>query len=168
MKSWKVVMRTLLNLCKEAGIKHEHMIIAEELLVEAEEEKTIHNIKMIVYEHFNLSELEGDEEIRKREIVQARQIAMAMCLEFKEPDWSLEKIGREIGNKDHATVLHAKKKVEGYCEIERDYNHNIQLIRGKIIMKLRKPSKKQQYDKTDIIYAGETENMLTPEELCNF
>lgn len=55
---------------------------------------------------------------RKREIVQARQIAM--LLSYRVTKASLATIGDEIGGKDHATVLHAKKTIMNLTETEKD------------------------------------------------
>lgn len=50
----------------------------------------------------------GDQ--RKREIVDARHEAMWRC--SKETSFSLARIGREFGNKDHTTVMNAIKRHE--------------------------------------------------------
>lgn len=59
---------------------------------------------------------------RKREIVQARQIAM--YLSKKHTENSLSRIGEIIGKKDHATVLHACKTVKDQMEYDRTF-HNL-------------------------------------------
>ena len=51
---------------------------------------------------------------RKREIVEARHIAMHIAL--LNNCGSLAFIGREIGNKDHSTVIHANKTVKNLLE----------------------------------------------------
>ena len=47
---------------------------------------------------------------RQRHIVQARQIAMYFAKKFTKA--SLASIGTQIGRRDHATVLHACKKIK--------------------------------------------------------
>ena len=59
-----------------------------------------------------LSNLE--EKNRKREIVQARQLAMFMGKKYTNA--SLNDIGKAIAGKDHATVLHAIKVIKGIME----------------------------------------------------
>jgi len=59
---------------------------------------------------------------RKREIIRKRQVAHYVAHKiFKH---SLEKTGFEIGNKDHATVLHScnviLNEIEKYPEIKKD------------------------------------------------
>ena len=59
-----------------------------------------------VCEYFNISREELVSKSRKRQIVQARQIAMYLCRNMIS-NCSLAAIGAEIGGKDHATVLHS-------------------------------------------------------------
>ena len=63
---------------------------------------------------------------RKREIVQARQIAMYFAKNCTNN--SLSKIGREIGQKDHATVLHASRTVKNLMDIDKEFKQNIEDI----------------------------------------
>lgn len=55
-----------------------------------------------------------DMKCRKREIVTARQLSMALAKTFTSH--SLAKIGEEIGGKDHATVLHACKTINNLVD----------------------------------------------------
>ena len=68
---------------------------------------TIDDIITTVCKHFGLENAAIHTKSRKREVVQARQIAMYLAK--KHTDFSTAKIGTLIGNKDHATVLHACK-----------------------------------------------------------
>jgi len=54
---------------------------------------------------------------RKREVVQARQIAMLLSSRIVKT--SLANIGFEIGRKDHATVLHARKTILNITETDK-------------------------------------------------
>lgn len=54
---------------------------------------------------------------RKRDIVEARQVAM--YLSKRNTKESLAKIGSAIGGKDHATVIHACRTVENLLETDR-------------------------------------------------
>lgn len=56
---------------------------------------------------------------RKREIVEARQVAMYLAK--KNSKESLAQIGATIGKKDHATVLHACKTVENLKETSKQF-----------------------------------------------
>lgn len=70
---------------------------------------SIDDIQTEVSRVFNVSidELKGKK--RVKEIVIPRQIAMYLCRELT--DQSLPTIGREFGNRDHTTVMHAEVKI---------------------------------------------------------
>lgn len=78
---------------------------------------TIEDIISKVCSHYNIEESTIHVKCRKREVVQARQ--MAMFLAKKHTDNSLSKIGKMIGNKDHATVLHACKIIKDQIEVDK-------------------------------------------------
>lgn len=67
---------------------------------------------------------------RKREIVEARQTAMALVYHrFRNSKFiSLQTIGANIGNKDHATVIHASKSVNNLCDTNKEYNEMFQRL----------------------------------------
>ena len=71
-----------------------------------------------VCEYFNISRDTLQSPSRKRQIVQARQIAMYLCRNFIS-SCSLSTIGAEIGGKDHATVLHACNQVTDLIATDR-------------------------------------------------
>ena len=59
---------------------------------------------------YNISMEDLISERRHQKIVQPRQEAMyRLCT---ETDWSLPRIGRYLGGRDHTTVLHGKRKFE--------------------------------------------------------
>lgn len=56
-----------------------------------------------------ISDLEGRSV--RREVVEARHLAMVRCL--RELSMTSSEVGAEFGGRDHSTVLHAARKVEG-------------------------------------------------------
>lgn len=74
--------------------------------------KTIYSIQKNISEYFNIPLELMNSKTRKREIVQARQIAMFFAK--GQTDKSLESIGNIIGEKNHVTVLHAIKTVKKF------------------------------------------------------
>ena len=66
---------------------------------------TIENITEAVCRHFNVPEKMLVAATRKREIAQARMVAMYLAKQMTNK--SLMEIGRQLGNRNHATVLHA-------------------------------------------------------------
>ncbi|MDR1918187.1 MAG: chromosomal replication initiator protein DnaA [Tannerellaceae bacterium] len=80
--------------------------------------------------YFNLDPPAIQANSRKREIVQARQISM--YLSKKYTDHSLSHIGKIVGKKDHATVLHACKSVKDQIEINKSFRSAIEEIEAKL------------------------------------
>lgn len=87
---------------------------------------TIEDIIAKVCSHYNIEESTIHVKCRKREVVQARQ--MAMYLAKKHTENSLSKIGKMIGNKDHATVLHACKIIKDQIEVDKALKAEIEEI----------------------------------------
>lgn len=63
---------------------------------------------------------------RKREVVQVRQVAMYLAKKYL--DISTSKIGLYIGNRDHATVLHACKMVTNLTETDKQFRGELNRI----------------------------------------
>ena len=86
----------------------------------------IDDIINVVCKHFGLDTTAIHTKSRKREVVQARQVAMYLAK--THTDFSTSKIGKFIGNKDHATVLHACKTVKGQCEVDKSFRSDLENI----------------------------------------
>ena len=80
--------------------------VTENLVGEEKNDIDIVKVQKSVCDYFNISREELLSKSRKRQIVQARQIAMFLSRNLIS-NCSLATIGQEIGGKDHATVLHA-------------------------------------------------------------
>ena len=96
------------------------------------QERTI-NIKQIrdaVCEYFALPVSAIETKSRKREVVQARQIAMYLAKQLTSE--SLAAIGKAIGQRDHATVMHACNVVSDQIDIDKNFRLAIQEIESKI------------------------------------
>jgi len=89
-------------------------------------EITIEHIQRTVGEYFNISVDKINSSTRKREIVQARQLAMFFSKSYTKH--SLASIGSKLGNKDHATVLHACKTVRNLYDTDRDFKKSFDEI----------------------------------------
>ena len=87
---------------------------------------TIDNIINTVCKHFGLDTNAIHTKSRKREVVQARQIAMYLAKNYTE--FSTAKIGSLIGNKDHATVLHACKTIGELKEVSKSFQVELEEI----------------------------------------
>lgn len=91
---------------------------------------TVEKIRDLVCEHFALSVDSISTKSRKREVVQARQIAMYLSKQLTKS--SLSAIGATIGQRDHATVLHACKIVADQMEIDKRFRADVLQIEDKL------------------------------------
>jgi chromosomal replication initiator protein len=91
---------------------------------------TVERIRDVVCEHFSLSVDAISTRSRKREVVQARQIAMYLSKQMTKN--SLSSIGDIIGQRDHATVLHACKMVGDLIEIDKTFRTSVKEIEAKL------------------------------------
>ena len=80
---------------------------------------TIDHIQQIIADYFNLDIESLHSKTRKRNVVQARQLAMFFSKKYTKN--SLSTIGSQIGQRDHATLLHACKTVENLIETDRAF-----------------------------------------------
>ena len=70
-------------------------------------------------DHLDVAIEEFYSKSKKREIVQARQLAMYFAKKFTK--CSLAMIGQQCGGKDHATVIHALKTVANLLETDKQF-----------------------------------------------
>ena len=91
---------------------------------------TVDDIIKTVCKHYDLETSAIHTKSRKREVVQARQIAMYLAKNYT--DLSTSKIGKFIGNKDHATVLHACKTVKGQLEVDKSFHSEVKQLEASL------------------------------------
>ena len=91
---------------------------------------TVEDIIQKVCSHYEIEESAIHTKTRKREVVQVRQVAMYLAK--KHTDSSSSKIGKLIGNKDHATVLHACKIVKDQVEVDKAFKADIEEIEASL------------------------------------
>ncbi len=93
-------------------------------------EVSIDYIQKIVCDYFSLTIDMLKSKTRKREIVQARQIAMYFSKKMTKS--SLASIGAVCGGKDHATVLHACRTVTNLAETDKQFKNFIDDLEKKL------------------------------------
>ncbi len=93
-------------------------------------EISIDYIQKVVSDYFDIPVDIINSKTRKREIVQARQIAMYFSKKYTNS--SLAAIGVHCGNKDHATVLHAVRVVNNLLDTDKQYRVYVGDIEKKI------------------------------------
>jgi chromosomal replication initiator protein len=86
----------------------------------------------VVCNYYNIGLEQLQSKTRKREIVQARQVAMFFSKTLTKS--SLATIGSQIGGKDHATVLHACKTVNNLIETDKRFRLQVDEIEKKLKM----------------------------------
>jgi chromosomal replication initiator protein len=93
-------------------------------------EVSIDYIQKVVCDYFDLNIETLRSKTRKREVVQARQIAMYFAKQLTKA--SLATIGMHCGGKDHATVLHACRTVNNLMETDKHFRAYIEDLQKKI------------------------------------
>ncbi|MCK5028868.1 MAG: chromosomal replication initiator protein DnaA [Bacteroidales bacterium] len=102
----------------------------DRLVKNSKKEISVDYIQKVVCDYFSLSSELLQSKTRKREIVQARQIAMYFSKAMTKS--SLASIGALIGGKDHATVLHACKTVNNLMDTDKRFKSQIESIEKKL------------------------------------
>ena len=89
---------------------------------------TVDGIIQAVCTHYNLDPSIIHTKSRKRDVVQARQVAMYLAK--THTDFSTARIGNLIGNRDHATVLHACKTIKALREVDKAFQVELDEIQA--------------------------------------
>jgi chromosomal replication initiator protein len=100
------------------------------IVKQSKHEITIDYIQKIVCDYFNMPVDSLQSKTRKREVVQARQIAMFFSKSLTKS--SLTSIGTQIGHKDHATVLHACKTVNNLIDTDKQFKTDVEEIEKRL------------------------------------
>jgi chromosomal replication initiator protein len=93
-------------------------------------EVSIDYIQKVVCDYFDLPIELLKSKTRKREVVQARQIAMYFAKKMTKS--SLANIGAHCGGKDHATVLHACRTVNNLSETDKQFRGYLEDLEKKL------------------------------------
>ncbi len=93
--------------------------VIEKFVKHTPREVTIDIIKQTVCKYFDIPMEKLQSKSRKRETVQARQLAMYFSKLYTKS--SLAAIGSKCGNKDHATVLHACKTIKNLVDTDKRF-----------------------------------------------
>ena len=87
---------------------------------------SVESIQDIVCKYYNLESSAIQTNSRKREIVQARQVTMYLAKQYTDSSYS--HIGKIVGKRDHATVLHACKTVKNQIETNKSFRSSMEDI----------------------------------------
>ena len=87
----------------------------------------IEDIQRVVAKHYNVTRADLLSNRRTRSVVHPRQIAMYLAKTMTPR--SLPEIGRRFGGRDHTTVLHAVRKIEGLVTADAALAEEIETLR---------------------------------------
>lgn len=104
--------------------------ILKDFIVDEEKPITIEQVVKTVCEYFGLKVQDIKARKRTKEIALPRQIAMYLSKQLTEG--SLSDIGKNIGGKDHATVIYACKQIEERRAKDDSFNRLIDTLSHKI------------------------------------
>lgn len=86
-------------------------------------EISVNDIVDLVCKHYGVATNAIYTKTRKRDVVLARQVSMYLAK--KNTELSAAKIGVMIGNKDHATVVHACKTIKEQMSVNKNFSSEI-------------------------------------------
>jgi chromosomal replication initiator protein len=98
--------------------------VVEKFVKNTKKEISIEYIQKVISDYFQLDINVLQSKTRKRDIVQARQLAMFFSKKYTKS--SLASIGQQIGKRDHATVLHACKTVENLSTTDKHFRKYVE------------------------------------------
>lgn len=100
--------------------------ILKNIIKEKKSEYTIAHVIEVISAYFDISEKAIKAKTRKRDVVQARHLAMYYSKHLTKK--SLATIGSEFGGRDHSTVVHASKTVKNLQETDKDFRRYMEDI----------------------------------------
>ncbi|WP_291274462.1 chromosomal replication initiator protein DnaA [Flavobacterium sp.] len=104
--------------------------VVEKFVKNIKREISIDYIQKVVSDYFQIDTETLKSKTRKRHIVQARQLAMFFAKKYTKA--SLSNIGNQIGDRDHATVLHACKTVDNLVTTDKQFRKFVDDINKKL------------------------------------
>ena len=107
--------------------------LAEQALkdtIETQKEITPQLIMEIVAEHYNITVSDILSRKKNKEIANPRQICMYLARKYTE--YSLQSIGKTMGNRDHTTVLHGYEKIMDLIQKDEALKTNVDILVKKL------------------------------------
>lgn len=104
--------------------------VLRDLIKETRVALGVEQIQAVVCEYFRIPEDLVRARTRKREVVQARQVAMYFSKQLTKH--SLKAIGLKFGGRDHSTVIHGVQSVENQMETDTKFRDIVDEIGHKL------------------------------------
>ncbi|MCI8455459.1 MAG: chromosomal replication initiator protein DnaA [Lachnospiraceae bacterium] len=125
----KIVALSKLNK-KEIDIELAEEALKDLISPNAAREITPQLILEIVAEHFGIASQDLTGQKRSKELVFPRQIAMYLCDDMTEE--SLQNIGKNLGGRDHTTIIHGIRKISAELKTNETLSNTISILKKKI------------------------------------
>lgn len=94
---------------------------------------TVDDILEKVCTHFNVTPAAVNGKSRKHEVVEVRQLAMYFAQKYTKMPTS--RIGKLVGGRDHATVIHSCNRVADRLKVDKDFQEEIMSIENSFRLK---------------------------------
>ncbi|MBZ0269688.1 chromosomal replication initiator protein DnaA, partial [bacterium] len=109
--------------------------VLKDLIKESRPHLSVEEIQHITCDFLRIPEDLVRARTRKREVVQARQVAMFFCKRMTKH--SLKTIGLHFGGRDHSTVIHAVQSVSDQIDTDPSFRDMIDTLTKKLEMQQR-------------------------------
>lgn len=112
-EDWQPTKSNVADILAKSGIK---VVTQAQVNSGPLESATCDDFIQAAADYFQLPVVEVIGKSRKKEMTQARAMAMWLCR--REMKFGFEKIGHAFGNRNHATVMHAVNKIQEELDLE--------------------------------------------------
>ncbi len=109
--------------------------VLRDLIKESRPTLSVEEIQRVVCDYLKIPEDLVRARTRKREIVQARQVAMYFAKQLTKH--SLKTIGLHFGGRDHSTVIHAVQSVSDQIDTDPSFREMVSAVRKKLDIQQR-------------------------------
>ena len=105
--------------------------VLQDLFYDSEKKVSPDLIIKIVAEHFGITESEIKSKKKSQDIAYPRHLCMYLCRSLT--DVALSIIGKQLGNRDHSTVIHGYNKINDEIETNEKIQKDVEILKKKIL-----------------------------------
>ena len=105
--------------------------ILKDIIVDKSKEITIEMIQKHVADHYKLKISDLKSEKRLKALVVPRQIAIYLCRDMTKA--SYPEIGEKFGGKDHSTIIHSVKKIDGLLAADPALAETLRMLKHDLL-----------------------------------
>ena len=100
--------------------------VLRDLIKSNDRRLTVEDIQKRVAEYYNIKIMDMQSSKRSQNVARPRQVAMYLAKILTSR--SLPDIGRKFGGRDHTTIIHAIKKIEGLSRDDKEFFNDLLLL----------------------------------------